>query len=1227
MADSGKWEFAVDRGGTFTDIVARAPDGSIRVSKLLSENPGRYADAASHGVRHIQGLAPGEPVSGASVKIASTIATNALLERKGEPVLLLTTQGFADTLEIGYQARPKIFALRIEKPSMLYARVAEVPERVRADGAVVTPLDESGARAALQSAYDAGLRAAAIAFMHGYAYPEHERRAAAIAREEGFTQVSVSHEVSPLIKFVSRGDTAVVDAYLSPVLRRYVQGVQAALGADVSFMQSSGGLAAAEAFHGRNAILSGPAGGVVGAVETSKRAGFQRIITFDMGGTSTDVAHYAGEYERSWETEVAGVRLRAPMLSVHTVAAGGGSILAFDGARLKAGPESAGARPGPMCYRGGGPLTVTDANVMTGKIRPDRFPAIFGPDGRNPLDAEAVREAFTALAANAGLTAEAMADGFLRIAAENMANAIKKITVERGHDASRYVIAAFGGAGGQHACLVADRLNIRQILVHPLSSVLSAHGVALAERRAIKAQGVEAPLTDTALGDAMAIADALFKVSLAELDADAARETKVHLRYEGAALSLPVAPTTVDDMRAAFESAHRARFGYASPEKRVIIESVEVAASVPGAATTEIELPLTRDPPPPPDETVRFYSGAWRDAALYTRDRLAPGHWVDGPALIIEPHQTVVVEDGWRAEVTALDNLLLSCLSRHVEDMLPAWGERPRRDSAAGKGVSACGVNFVTPHPGPLPMGEGEEDSTLPANASDPVLLEVMQNRFMAIAEQMGVALASTAQSVNIRERLDFSCGVFDANGDLVANAPHIPVHLGSMDRAVQTVIREAGQMRPGDAYMLNAPYSGGTHLPDITVVTPVFGEGGAILFYAASRGHHADVGGVAPGSITPNARTIDEEGVYIDTFKLLDGGAFREDAARATFASGPYPARNIDANIADLKAQIAANARGAAELARMTAEFGAETVAAYMAHAQDYGERCVREAIGALDDGAFEIETDQGARIRVAVRVNRSERSAVIDFTGTSAQQPDNFNAPEPVARAACLYVFRTLIDRDIPINAGCLRPLEIIIPEGSMLSPRRPAAVVAGNVETSQVITNALYGALGRLGSAQGTMNNLTFGDERVQYYETICSGAPAGPGFDAAAAVQTHMTNSRLTDPEVLEARFPVLLERFAIRRGSGGRGRWRAGDGVERVIRFLAPLKCAILSGFRSVRPHGTAGGEPGERGENILRRADGACETLGGCAQVDVRPGDAIIIRTPTGGGFGAAEDI
>ncbi len=1289
--DNGKWRFFIDRGGTFTDIVARAPNGRLVTHKLLSENPGAYADAAIAGIADLLGVAREAPLPAElieSVRMGTTVATNALLERKGDRVLLLVSQGFRDALEIGYQARPNIFALRIEKSSMLYARVAEVPERVRADGTVETQLDRDAVRAALENARADGIAAVGVVFMHAYAYPAHEQEAAALARDLGFTQVSASHEVSPLVKFVGRGDTTVVDAYLSPLLRRYVERVAAALlplpsgersaahtrsssetvvqknarpgegekdesGNPLTptlspqgrgspprlfFMQSSGGLTSASLFRGKDAILSGPAGGVVGAVETARLAGFEHVIGFDMGGTSTDVCHYAGAYERSFENVVAGARVRAPMMLIHTVAAGGGSILHFDGARFRVGPDSAGADPGPRAYRRGGPLTVTDANVMTGKLRPEFFPHIFGPAQDQPLDADAVRVAFAALADELGdgRTPEEIADGFIRIAVENMANAIKTISVQRGHNVTQHVLNAFGGAAGQHACLVADALGVSRVLIHPFSGVLSAHGIGLAALSATRSKAVLAPLDADGLNAADDIAAPLRAEVMDELVAQGvARDgvavtVQLHLRYLGtdSSLQVPLAggvdrpqagreggdfvargqeatplpnpppqggresvSALVDGLIQTFEAMHLQRFGFASPDKPIEIEAVEVTAEGGGAESDPPPDRLRRSASPrggglepTADTGVRIFTkGAWHDAPVFLREGLATGQRVTGPALIVEAHQTVMVEPGWQAEVTPKNDLLLTRVA--------------------------------------------DETKARASTEADPVLLEVFNNLFTSVAEQMGYALQNTARSVNIKERLDFSCATFDAQARLVANAPHIPVHLGSMDRSVETVLREVGAaLRPGDVYMLNAPYNGGTHLPDITVVTPVFDDGGReILFFTASRGHHADIGGIAPGSMSPAATRIEEEGVYIDPFKLVENGRFREDAVRALLAAGPYPARDPAQNIADLKAQVSANAKGVAELGKLVAHYGLDVVQAYMGHIQDNAAESVARIVAQLEPGSFTVETDTGARIQVEIHVDRERRRATVDFTGTSAQQPDNFNAPEPITRACVLYVFRTLIDDDIPLNAGCLRPIDIVVPEGSMLAPRYPAAVAAGNVETSQTVVNCLYGALGLLGSAQGTMNNLSFGNASVQYYETICSGAPAGPGFDGAAAVQTHMTNSRLTDPEVLELRYPVLLERFEILRGSGGIGKWHAGDGTLRVIRFLEKMDCAVLSGFRRARPFGADGGEPGRSGKNRVRRRDGSIETLGGSAQTVLEPGDAIIIKTPTGGGFGSAD--
>lgn len=1222
IRDTQQWRFWIDRGGTFTDVVALDPSGRLHACKLLSENPGAYDDAALEGIRRFLGVASGGELPSAQiahVKMGTTVATNALLERKGEPLVLVTTAGLEDHFEIGYQARPDIFARQIVKPSMLFTRVIGAAERVRADGTVETALDEPALRSALEAAFSDGLRAAAIVFMHGYAFPTHEQRAEEIARDIGFTQVSVSHKVSPLIKFISRGDTTVADSYLSPILRRYVERVSGAVmgtgegelhgavgdGAEggaaapkLMFMASSGGLKAADQFHGRDAILSGPAGGIVGMAETARRAGFGKVIGFDMGGTSTDVAHFAGDYERAFETEVAGVRLRAPMLQIHTVAAGGGSILSYDGQRFRVGPASAGANPGPKCYRRGGPLTVTDANVMLGKLSADLFPKIFGPGQDEPLDEDAVRAAFAELATEVGdgRSGEDVADGFIRIAVENMANAVKKISVERGHDVTEYALNCFGAAGGQHACLIADNIGIETVLIHPLSGLLSAFGMGLAKLRASREQSLEMDLDGAAMERLEQLAWTLGNEVTEELLDEGVEYDGIeirsfaHLRYAGADTAFPVEMSEPGFMRRDFEAEHLRRFGFLSADKGIVVAAIEVEAT---AATYDGDGSQAGAGPVSPGASgsadgpdgiaARFFSqGAWHCAGSYQREQLSPGMIVEGPARIIEPNQTVIVEPGWRLQVTAENNIVL----RRVE------ARNDRRHSTA----------------------------------LDPVLLEVFNNLFMAVAEQMGEALKLTAQSVNIKERLDFSCAVFDPDGGLVANAPHVPVHLGSMDASIETVIRERrSDMKPGDVYVLNAPYNGGTHLPDITVVTPVFGgDGTGILFYVASRGHHEDVGGLTPGSMTPKATTIDEEGVLFDCMKLAEAGRFLEHEIKSHLIGAKYPARQPDKNIADLKAQVAANARGASEIAKMVEHFGREVVIAYMGHVQDNAEECVRRLIERLEDGEAEIETDTGSKVRVAISIDRERRSARIDFAGTSEMRADNFNAPEPVTRAAVLYVFRVMTGEPIPLNAGCLRPLEIAIPEGSFLKPKYPAAVVAGNVETSQVVTNALFMALKGLGTSQGTMNNLTFGDATRQYYETICSGAPAGPDFDGVSAVQVHMTNTRLTDPEILELRYPVVLDEFLIRRDSGGSGQHKAGDGTRRQIRFLEPMHAAILSGYRDLQPPGVEGGDPGRCGCNLVLRAGRGDEKLAGCDETELSVGDAIVIETPTGGGFGRA---
>jgi 5-oxoprolinase (ATP-hydrolysing) len=1216
---SQRWQFWVDRGGTFTDVIGRRPlaDGgfTLLTHKLLSDNPEHYADAAVAGIRHLLGLKPGQPVTPqqvACVKMGTTVATNALLERKGEPTLLVTTRGFRDALRIAYQNRPRIFDRHIQLPELLYSAVVEAHERVGAHGEMLQPLDESLLQSALVQQYRQGLRSVAIVFLHGYRYTAHEQAAKRLAQAVGYTQISTSHETSPLMKLVSRGDTTVVDAYLSPILRRYVAQVAAEMpGVPLFFMQSSGGLAGAGQFAGKDAILSGPAGGIVGMARTAQLALAEpgepvasdaavRVIGFDMGGTSTDVSHFAGEFEREFETQVAGVRMRAPMMSIHTVASGGGSILAFDGARFRVGPQSAGANPGPASYRRGGPLTVTDANVMLGKLVPAHFPKVFGPQADQALSFEAAEAGFAALAQQTGQPAEQVAEGFIRIAVQQMANAIKKISVARGYDVTGYTLQCFGGAGGQHACLVADALGMTRILVHPLAGVLSAYGMGLADQSVSRQQAVEARLEAGVMPQMASQFDALAAAALAELaqqrlGAGAARVLRrVHVRYEGSDSALVVAcpdllagsasGDALAQIQANFEAAYRQRFAFLMQGKPLVVEAVSVEAVLAGDAPAEPRHALH----PPRDlqacgvvrETVRMYcDGQWQAAALLVREDLQPGDLIDGPAVIAEKNATTVVEPGWQARLTALDHLVLERRSPRATRL------------AAGTTV-------------------------------DPVLLEVFNNLFMNIAEQMGLQLQNTAHSVNIKERLDFSCALFDAAGNLIANAPHMPVHLGSMGESIKTVVRDnAASMQPGDVFVLNDPYHGGTHLPDITVITPVYLDGRA-TFFVGSRGHHADVGGITPGSMPPFSSSIEEEGVQIDNVKLVDRGVLREAELLALLASGPYPARNPAQNLADLKAQIAANEKGVQELHKMVAHFGLDLVQAYMHHVQDNAEESVRRVITRLKDGQFTLPLDNGAQICVAIRVDAAQRSAVIDFTGTSAQLDNNFNAPTAVCMAAVLYVFRALVDDDIPLNAGCLKPLQVIIPPGSMLNPNPPAAVVAGNVETSTCITNALLGALGVMAASQCTMNNFTFGNERYQYYETVSGGSGAGEGFAGTSVVQTHMTNSRLTDPEVLEFRFPVRLDSYEIRPGSGGAGRWRGGDGGLRRIRFLEPMTASILSNGRTHGAFGMAGGQAGQVGSNRVLRADGSIETLSHIGQVQMQPGDVFEVATPGGGGYG-----
>jgi len=1193
-----KWQFWIDRGGTFTDIVARTPEGDYRTHKLLSEAP-HYADAALQGIRDLLGLGTDEPIPSEAieaVKMGTTVATNALLERKGERTVLVVTRGFRDALRIGYQARPRLFDLNIRLPEMLYEEVVEVDGRLDARGDELTPIDLDGARVGLTTAYKGGIRSCAIAFLHGYRNPAHERAVAEVAREIGFTQVSVSHEVSPLMKLVGRGDTTVVDAYLSPILRRYVDRVASELGSvRLMFMQSNGGLTDARLFQGKDSILSGPAGGIVGAVRTAAMAGFDHIIGFDMGGTSTDVSHYAGEFERSFQTEIAGVRIRVPMMHIHTVAAGGGSILHFDGAKYSVGPDSAGASPGPASYRNGGPLTVTDCNVMLGKLQPEFFPKVFGPNHDEALDADVVRQKFGELSERIRRetgdtrTPEEVAEGFLTIAVDNMANAIKKISIQRGHDVSRYVLNCFGGAGGQHACLVADALGIERVFIHPYAGVLSAYGMGLADIRVMRERAIERKLTPETAEALTAVLDELEAEGRAETEAqgiDAAHTEavrKVHLRYEGTDSALVVDHGTSDEIVARFEKLHRQRFGFVSADKGHIVEAVSVEVI---GATEKADDPIlaarAEGPTPNPIQHVEaHFAGESRRTPIYDRDRLLPGHRVAGPAIIMESTATTVLEPGWAAQISERGHLIMD----RVEAL-------PR---AAGVGTDA-----------------------------DPVMLEIFNNLFMSIAEQMGVTLENTASSVNIKERLDFSCAVFDPDGNLVANAPHIPVHLGSMSDSVQSIIRQReGTMRAGDVYMMNAPYNGGTHLPDVTLITPVFDpEGREVWFYVASRGHHADIGGITPGSMPPDSKTIDDEGVLIDNFQVVAEGRFLEGETLKLLADCPHPARNPAENIADFKAQIAANNKGVEELHAMVRQFGLDVVQAYMRHVRDNAEESVRRVLEVLEPGSFTYETDFGAKVSVRIDIDKAKRRAVLDFSDTSPQQPNNYNAPKAISMAAVLYVFRCLCKTEIPLNAGCLAPLEIIVPEGSMLNPVRPAAVVGGNVETSQYVTDTLFGALQAVAASQGTVNNFTFGNERYQYYETICGGSGAGDGFHGTSAVHVHMTNTRLTDPEVLEWRFPVRLDSFEIRRGSGGEGKWRGGDGVIRKVRFLEPMTAAILSSHRRVPPYGLAGGGDGKCGRNYVLRADGRVEELSGCDKREMNVDDVFVIETPGGGGYG-----
>ncbi len=1203
------WRFWIDRGGTFTDVVARNPEGKLKVHKLLSEDPSRYTDAAVHAIGALMAEA-GAPGAVRDLKMGTTVATNALLERRGEPTLLLVNSGYADALLIGYQNRPDLFALEIRRPPALYADVLEAEGRIDAYGRELAPLDAGALLDGLKAARGRGLLSVAVCFMHAWRNPEHELQAGRLAEQAGFEQVSLSHEVSPLIKLVSRGDTTLVDAYLSPVLRRYIRGLSAGLKSEriaprnLAFMQSNGGLVEAGRFRGKDAILSGPAAGVVGAVRTARQAGHEKLICFDMGGTSTDVALYAGGYEYVTHNEIAGVRLRAPMLKVHTVAAGGGSVLRYKSGRFLSGPLSAGANPGPACYRNGGPLTVTDANLVLGRIHPRMFPRVFGEDGRQPLDEQASREGFAKLAGEVfedsgrRMSVEEAAEGFLRVTINQMASAIEKISVQRGENPAEFALCSFGGAGGQHACAIAEELGMDTVLLHPLAGVLSALGLGLAPLRAYRQEALEASLDAEAVERMKAafarLADECRR-ELVEADIEPGNlsfEYVAEIRVRDSDNTLPVSAeggnAGLSDLRRQFSEAHRARFGIEPPGAALVIEAIRVQAS--GDTGEEYRWEPGNDPDPSKEPRPAFaaktvFGGAGHDTPAYRRRDLGPGHSITGPAIISEDHATTVVPPGWQASAQPGGHLVLARLAR--QDRMEATGDVP-----------------------------------------DPVLLEVFNNRFMHIAEQMGAVLENTAHSVNIKERLDFSCALFDSSAELVANAPHMPVHLGSMDASVKAVLtaRKSGP-RPGEAYLVNAPYNGGTHLPDLTVVSPVFLENAeAADFFVASRAHHADIGGITPGSMPPDSRHIDEEGVLFDNFLLVSGGRLEEARLNAALTGGPWPARNPARNLADIKAQLAANAKGASELKALVGHYGASTVRSYMVHVRDNAEESVRRVIDRLEDGRFECTMDGDERIVVDIRIDRRRREAVIDFSKSSGQSAGNFNAPSPICRACVLYVFRSLVGADIPMNSGCMKPLRIILPEGTLLNPRWPAAVVAGNVETSQCVVDTLYGALGVMAAAQGTMNNVTFGNDRYQYYETVCGGSGAGPEFDGASAVHTHMTNSRLTDPEVLELRFPVLLREFRLRGGSGGSGRRSGGDGALRRIEFLQPMELAILSNRRRTAPFGLAGGGDGAPGRARVLRSSGGVTELTARDRTRVEPGDQFMIETPGGGGYGAPEN-
>jgi len=1298
------FEFYIDRGGTFTDIVAKAPDGEIFVFKILSELPEQSQDPAIVGIATIisqvkanQGHSKQADSNQAQayptktndhatigqVRVGTTVATNALLERKGEPLLLVTNQGMKDAFKIGYQNRADIFALEIIKPAPIFSSVIEVPGRFSADGDEIQSFDIEATKALLINAKASGIRSLAIVFMHSYKYPQHEEQCAAIAKELGFENVTRSSEINPLIKFISRGDTTLVDGYLTPALQSYVDKLHDELIAldqslrpeelaqeqvleedgesndlnvfssklNIKFIKSDGGLTTKDFFRGRDALISGPAGGVVGAKRAAEAHGIENIVGFDMGGTSTDVCYFQGEYERIFETTIDGIRVRAPMLAVHTVAAGGGSILSFDGARFLVGPQSAGAQPGPACYGHGGPLTVTDANLLLGRISLHHFPHSFGSDQQQPLDLVATTSRFKDLLIqiNSDLldstfhkSVEEVAWGFLTVANEKMAQAISKVSTQKGHDVSEATIVAFGGAGGQHACLIAERLGVKQVLISPLAGVLSAYGIGATTVNTTLEQSVREELNETLIEELSALVENLSSLATEKLRAQNVEgkvqlEKQLFLRYQDSDTTIPVELNcNLQELTIRFHDQHKRLFGFAFENNCPILEEIRVTAksqpqplslkSVRNVTASKLDCEYNSKEKPyqtgnslneKSDAHMLFSQGQWHATQVHARELLSPGATINGPALIVDYTATTVIEPSWSAEVLHDGTLLLKVIGRENQERLKERQERHERKELKEREERE-----------PTNSAESSKLRQTQSDEADPVKLELFSNMFMSIAEEMGITLQQASHSVNIKERLDFSCALFDSAGRLIANAPHIPVHLGSMGDSVVSLIKSRDNdtskrpIKVDDVYILNNPFNGGTHLPDITVISPVFDAQKERVFFVASRGHHADIGGITPGSMPPMSQNIDEEGVLIDNFLIANDGKFNQSQFTQLLKSATYPPRNISQNINDIKAQIAANNKGIAALQGLLLKYGQQTVSNYMEHVRANAALEIRRLLSDLEGGRASSTMDDGSKIVVSIRINRKAGSAVIDFSGTSAQTKNNLNTPLAVTRAAVLYVFRTLTRANIPLNDGCMEPLELIIPKGSLLNPCQPAAVVAGNVETSQVIVDTLYRALNIMAASQGSMNNFTFGDKEKQYYETICGGSGAGFSFSGADAIQTHMTNSRLTDPEILESRFPVLLDEFSIRSNSGGKGKYRGGEGAVRRLRFLKPMSASILSNRRKIKPPGLAGGEEGECGVNKLIRANGNIEELGSTATINVQCGDTIEIKTPGGGGYG-----